>query len=179
MEWFDDINKVADLLKWMIDECRIETENIPDFVRYSYKYNDEWKLYQNRYALQRFDTLSRTAVWDNWNDSFVRWSLSEDLKLPLNDTVLDEDELEFTLKKSPLDKSEYVALVWSRIKQVPNPDDIDGLKRDIAELYDDGFSADDAYSYIRCREEINPDLAEEIALKRMKQIRSKYPTPAL
>lgn len=44
----------------------------------------------------------------------------------------------------------------------------------IHQLYEFEFSIDDAVAYMKCTEEVNPHLSEEIALSRMSQIGNKY-----
>lgn len=43
-----------------------------------------------------------------------------------------------------------------------------------SELIDIGLSDEDIIAYVNCFEEINPELSEEIALRRMDDILSKY-----
>jgi hypothetical protein len=43
------------------------------------------------------------------------------------------------------------------------------------ELYEDGYTVNDACRTLRCREEVSPDMDEDVALKRMAEIGKKYP----
>lgn len=68
-------------------------------------------------------------------------------------------------------KEEFSDAVLARLDITS--DDVD--VRYIHCLLDDGFSLEDAVKYVRCWEEVTPELEESIALGRMKEIGSKYP----
>lgn len=70
---------------------------------------------------------------------------------------------------------EFVKKVLDRIGELPDPNDIATIREHAVECFQEEFSINDAVAVIRCREEVNPDLDEDIALKRMKAIGSKYP----
>mgnify|MGYP001577639661 CR=1 FL=1 len=46
--------------------------------------------------------------------------------------------------------------------------------RHAAQLEERGWDVSDAIRYIKCREEVNSDLAEDVALSRMEKITAKY-----
>lgn len=68
----------------------------------------------------------------------------------------------------------FVIEVRSWLPPIPN-EDSDSVDRGIAQLFEMGFSINDAVAYTRCTEEVNPELEEEPALAKMKEIGSKYP----
>jgi hypothetical protein len=41
-------------------------------------------------------------------------------------------------------------------------------------MKDRGFTVEDAVAYVRCIEDVNPDLDEDVALARMSEISKKY-----
>jgi hypothetical protein len=51
---------------------------------------------------------------------------------------------------------------------------IEEIKGIIAALWRDGFSVEDAASFLFCMEEVNPLINEEFALRRMNALRIKY-----
>lgn len=75
----------------------------------------------------------------------------------------------------PVAKDYYVGWVMDRLPCLLNPGDFAATHEAVEQCYDDGFSMDDALSYCRNLEHVNPDLDEEIALTRMHQIAAKYP----
>lgn len=44
----------------------------------------------------------------------------------------------------------------------------------IEQMYECGFTIKDAVSYLKCLECVSPDLDEDIAIERMKEIRKRY-----
>lgn len=57
-----------------------------------------------------------------------------------------------------------------------NEDFINEIKASIERLEKRWFTIDDAVAYMKCTEELNPSLDEDVALKRMDKISSKYNT---
>ena len=53
--------------------------------------------------------------------------------------------------------------------------DPDSTRQCAAECKSWGFSIEDTYAFLRLTEEVNPDIAEERALKLMRAIMTKYP----
>lgn len=74
-----------------------------------------------------------------------------------------------------LTQDEFVKKVLDRIGTLPDPNDIGTITEHAIECFQEEFSINDAVAVIRCREEVSPDLDEDVALKRMKEIGSKYP----
>lgn len=70
---------------------------------------------------------------------------------------------------------EYIAAVRARLPDFP-AEEAEGIDQCILQLYRSGFTVKDAAAYCRCMEEVNPSLDEDVALKRMSYIRSKYDT---
>ena len=51
----------------------------------------------------------------------------------------------------------------------------DVVTREIAKCYQLNYAVYDVVNYMMCWEELNPDLDEDVALKRMARIRARYP----
>lgn len=67
----------------------------------------------------------------------------------------------------------FVEAVLARI-DIKDPRDIPAMTGGTASLYHQGFSIADAVKFSNCMEEVNPELGEEEALKRMEAIRARY-----
>lgn len=48
------------------------------------------------------------------------------------------------------------------------------LRNSVVRLYEDGFTIQDAVKFMRCFEDINPELDEDIALRKMNSLKEKY-----
>lgn len=55
------------------------------------------------------------------------------------------------------------------------PEDLEQEVRFAARLEALGYTFEDALAYMRCTEEVSPDLAEDVALRRMAAIAKRYP----
>lgn len=51
------------------------------------------------------------------------------------------------------------------------------LRNCVERLYEDGFTVRDAAKFMKCFEDISPDLDEDIALKKMNALKAKYYQP--
>jgi hypothetical protein len=74
--------------------------------------------------------------------------------------------------------NEVVERIFTRLKDnFPDflPEDYDGIKKDLAELLEEGYSESQAYRFTKNREEVDPHLEEELALKRMKIVDDEVP----
>jgi hypothetical protein len=57
---------------------------------------------------------------------------------------------------------------------IPDPIDTEFVIREAQRLLDAGYTTEDAVAYLKNLEEVNPTLPENVALRRMKKISSKY-----
>jgi len=55
-----------------------------------------------------------------------------------------------------------------------HPDDLGFIKSMAFQLESEGFSINDAVSYLSCTQEISPYMDEDVALERMYNLRIKY-----
>jgi hypothetical protein len=55
-----------------------------------------------------------------------------------------------------------------------SPSDLVPILNQIDRMKDRGFTVEDAVAYVRCIEDVNPDLDEDVALARMSEISKKY-----
>lgn len=69
---------------------------------------------------------------------------------------------------SELASDEFVAAVISHLPH----NDINSSA--ILDLYKQGFTVSDAVSYCMCMEDFSPELDEDVAIKRMRELREKY-----
>jgi hypothetical protein len=67
--------------------------------------------------------------------------------------------------------SNFAATVLSRLP-ITDPQDLGLMLEHAARLGEEGWTCDEVVSLLRNTEEVNPDLSEEIALRRMATIRS-------
>lgn len=56
-----------------------------------------------------------------------------------------------------------------------DPSNIESIENTIKQCYQRGFSVNDAFRYSSWTEEVNPDISEELALRKLKAISQKYP----
>lgn len=72
----------------------------------------------------------------------------------------------------------YIENVFTRLARISfiEPNDIKSIKQGIADCFFYGFTEANAVKWSRCTEEVNPDLAEDVALRRMKQISEEATT---
>ena len=73
-----------------------------------------------------------------------------------------------------MDKEEFIANVKRNLPEIPDQRDRDLIFADIHRLYEQGWSVTDSVSYLKCFEEVNSNLDEDIALLRMALIQKKY-----
>ncbi len=73
-------------------------------------------------------------------------------------------------------KQEFIAEVWSRLPPVNDKGDIECTQRCIEELFEEGYTLEDAVRYTRHIEHVSPDIPEERALKVLHEISRKYKT---
>jgi hypothetical protein len=71
-------------------------------------------------------------------------------------------------------EDEFVEAVMRRIPECPE-DSVDAFRATTRDHFRRGFSFEDVVRLHRLTEEINPDLSEEVGLRRMKVILDKYP----
>jgi len=57
------------------------------------------------------------------------------------------------------------------------PVNVPMLRSDVDRMYTEGYSVADAVALLRCTEEVNPSLAEDVALRRMKMIENRTRNP--
>lgn len=67
--------------------------------------------------------------------------------------------------------SDALGMVMQRLN-VADERDFAMLRDDAARMLVEGWTVNEVVSLLRCTEEVNPDLAEDVALRRMSQIRS-------
>ena len=67
----------------------------------------------------------------------------------------------------------FVIKVMNGIPEIKVENDSDFIAK-IKYLYRRGFTVDDAVAYCQCFEEVNPELPEEVAFKRMNVLIDKY-----
>ena len=72
---------------------------------------------------------------------------------------------------------EYTEAVLAKLPAIPEAFDLEATKRQIVECYGDGFPIIGAVSYCKCLEHVNPELSEDLALRRMKELGAKYRKP--
>ena len=72
-----------------------------------------------------------------------------------------------------LEKAEFIRGVILKVRAVDELGD-EAVKRQAGFLFDDGYSLEDAIAYLKCTEEVNPNLDEDTALARMHEIYIKY-----
>lgn len=70
-------------------------------------------------------------------------------------------------------EQDFVIKVMNRIPEIKMENDPDFISK-IKYLYRRGFTVDDAVAYCQCFEEVNPELSEDVALKRMNVLIDKY-----
>ncbi len=75
-----------------------------------------------------------------------------------------------------MERQEYIDAGMKRIQRLDdiNPADVESLKQSFGHCFDDKFTLTDAVRYMRCTEEVNPELSEERALARMAEIAAPY-----
>lgn len=79
-----------------------------------------------------------------------------------------------------INKTRFVDLVMMRLlitKNITSEHDIDHLKFVARMCYDNGFKVKEAVAYCKCTEEYNPELPEDIALDRMREIEQNVNGP--
>ena len=67
-------------------------------------------------------------------------------------------------------KYEFASAVFRRLPLLAEPDDGSVIEGLIYEFQNAGWTVSETASYLLCTEECNPDLSEQVALDRMKQI---------
>lgn len=72
-------------------------------------------------------------------------------------------------------KQEFIDAVWQRVRVASDePAETEGMLRDdTGRLFERGFTISDAVAYLHCVEHVSPDLPEDVALERMKQIEDR------
>lgn len=66
----------------------------------------------------------------------------------------------------------FAASVLARLPEVTDPRDLGLIREHAARLGEEGWTCEEAVSLLRNMEEVNPDLSEDVALRRMATIRS-------
>ena len=73
-----------------------------------------------------------------------------------------------------LTEAQFVSHVWSRLETPPDPMDRECVSRLIKQHYRAGWPLSDTVCVMRLTEHIDPDLPEEVALRRMKKYTDKH-----
>ena len=75
-----------------------------------------------------------------------------------------------------MDRNEYIEAGMTRLQRLNDvdPADVESLKQSFGHCFDDKFTLTDAVRWMRCTEEVNPELSEERALARMAEIAAPY-----
>ena len=73
-------------------------------------------------------------------------------------------------------REDFVEHVMRRVQAMYTIDtqDVGLIRSDVGRQFDQGFTADDSVRITCCIENVNPDLPEDVALRRMKAIQDKY-----
>lgn len=71
-------------------------------------------------------------------------------------------------------KQEFITAVVHRLPPIP-AESAETFSFTISRQYSRGFSIDDCVAWHLCTEELNPDLSEDTALRRMQALDTKYP----
>lgn len=72
-----------------------------------------------------------------------------------------------------MDTTVFKAAVWARLPNITDADDVARLDRSIEGMQGRGFTVCDAVELCWCIENVNPELDEDIALKRMARIEAR------
>lgn len=70
---------------------------------------------------------------------------------------------------------QFTDRVMRRLPVIEDERDRNVIMANMYQFYDDEFTVNDAVAYLKCMEEVSPELEEEVALARMKRISDKYP----
>lgn len=69
----------------------------------------------------------------------------------------------------------FVDLAMARLPEIPDARDVAAARACAADCFHKGFSLYDAVRYLNSLEHVNPDMPEDLALRRMAEIDARYP----